>query len=295
MNHYTDGRVERPEKNKPGSRWVWILLGLVLIGLVAFQLTKTPSVNMAPPATYELLEPEPPVATTPEFEEPVVAQKVEPKLVVESESKPAPVPVEKKEPALSLDDSDPAVRQLADEMVLPPQLESLLIPAELVRKATVFIDALSKGDVLRKSVTVLKPEGKFSATKMSDKVYILNPDSYHRYDALTEAFVDLNAEAVVSAYVKMASLFEEAYEELGYPDGSFRETIIKAIDLLQQTPVLDEEVQLVRPSVMYKFADSELESLSAAEKQLIRMGPANTRKIQSKLAQIELVLKSRPK
>ena len=35
---------------------------------------------------------------------------------------------------------------------------------------------------------------------------------------------------------------------------------------------------------MYEFADDSLESLQPAQKQLVRMGPANTKRIKSKLS-----------
>jgi hypothetical protein len=43
---------------------------------------------------------------------------------------------------------------------------------------------------------------------------------------------------------------------------------------------------------MYEFEDKRLESLGAAQKQLIRMGPRNTRALQVKLSEIALELRS---
>jgi hypothetical protein len=44
---------------------------------------------------------------------------------------------------------------------------------------------------------------------------------------------------------------------------------------------------------MYKYADPKLERLNAVSKQMIRMGPRNTRIIQKKLDEIELLFRSR--
>jgi Protein of unknown function (DUF3014). len=38
--------------------------------------------------------------------------------------------------------------------------------------------------------------------------------------------------------------------------------------------------------VVYKFADEQLQAMNAVEKQMIRMGPDNTRKVQEKLRQL---------
>jgi hypothetical protein len=42
-------------------------------------------------------------------------------------------------------------------------------------------------------------------------------------------------------------------------------------------------IRLTRPLLSYEFEDQELESLSMLEKQLLRMGPENTQKIQAGL------------
>jgi hypothetical protein len=48
-------------------------------------------------------------------------------------------------------------------------------------------------------------------------------------------------------------------------------------------PVIEGRIALVRPTVNYKFADQKLEALSPVRKQMIRMGPENTRIIQNKV------------
>lgn len=293
MDHNTDDRVPRQTEKQPSYRWVWVIFSLVLIALLAYQLLGTSPKTVPPPEPPVLLEPEPPLVEQP----PAVAQPVAPDFeapIQEQKPKVPPVakePVESQQASLpELDASDPVVRELAEEVAVPPVIDQLFVPEELVRKITVFVDALSKGDVMKKDVGSLAPKGKFIADKVSDKVYTLNPDSYQRYDAFTTAFVELNTKALVSAYQRIEPLFDEAYDELGYPDGRFRDALTKAMRLLKQTPILDEEIQLIRPSVMYKFADAELEALSAAQKQLIRMGPDNSRKILAKLAEIEAAL-----
>jgi len=49
-----------------------------------------------------------------------------------------------------------------------------------------------------------------------------------------------------------------------------------------------------RPWVRYEFADPQLESLSAGQKILLRMGPVNQRRLKGKLEAIraELVMRS---
>ena len=43
---------------------------------------------------------------------------------------------------------------------------------------------------------------------------------------------------------------------------------------------------------MYEYEEERLENLSAAQKQLLRMGPQNTQMIQNKLSEIAIELRS---
>jgi hypothetical protein len=58
---------------------------------------------------------------------------------------------------------------------------------------------------------------------------------------------------------------------------------VTIIDLLLSTPEPAEPIRLVRPLVLYKFADPELEALSGGQKLLIRMGDDNAAKIRQML------------
>lgn len=59
---------------------------------------------------------------------------------------------------------------------------------------------------------------------------------------------------------------------LGYPNGYFNDRVVEVIDHLLATPQPDEPVRLVRPHVLYEFADPELEALSSGQKLMLRVG-----------------------
>jgi hypothetical protein len=52
---------------------------------------------------------------------------------------------------------------------------------------------------------------------------------------------------------------------------------------LLETPELQGPVVLVRPNVLYLYADPELESRSSGQKLLMRMGPRHTASIKQSL------------
>ncbi|HLM44689.1 MAG TPA: DUF3014 domain-containing protein, partial [Myxococcaceae bacterium] len=50
--------------------------------------------------------------------------------------------------------------------------------------------------------------------------------------------------------------------------------------------VTREPVELTPKGALYAYADPRLEALGAAEKHLLRMGPENMRKVQTKLTEL---------
>jgi hypothetical protein len=81
-------------------------------------------------------------------------------------------------------------------------------------------------------------------------------------------------------------LFQRAYEELGYPGKHFNDRLMEAIDDLLAAPEAAAPVKLLRPTVLYEYADPELETRSAGQKILIRMGNENASHVKAKLAEI---------
>ena len=91
-------------------------------------------------------------------------------------------------------------------------------------------------------------------------------------------------------WLRYYPLFQEAYEYLGYPSAYFNDRLIDVIDHLLATPVVDGPIRLVRPHVLYKYADPDLEALSAGRKALIRIGPDNANRVKQKLREIRQIL-----
>jgi hypothetical protein len=60
--------------------------------------------------------------------------------------------------------------------------------------------------------------------------------------------------------------------------------------ILLSTPTVDGSERLKPKGIGYGYADERLESLTPAQKQLLRMGPRNVRVIKTKLRDIALAL-----
>jgi hypothetical protein len=100
----------------------------------------------------------------------------------------------------------------------------------------------------------------------------------------------MDAKTLVALYRGLQPLFQQAYEELGHPNGEFNTRLIEVIDHLLATPAAPAEIRLVQPSVLYRYADERLEKLSAGQKLLLRMGPENAAIIKGKLGDIRAQL-----
>ncbi len=223
---------------------------------------------------------------------------VEPEEAVPVEPEPEPVDVPEiiaePEPSFvlpKLDDSDQLIRDAVVTLSTNELIEPWVAPDELIRKFVVLVDNTAHGSVPRKHVGFLAPEGPFLADKVNESLFVLNEESYTRYDNLVKVFASIDARRAVEFYVLAKPLFQEAFNELGYTGKNLDDEVFAAIGRILETPVVTQPIQLVRPVVMYKFADPKLESLSETQKQIMRMGPENTRIIQSKLSEIALELR----
>ena len=85
-------------------------------------------------------------------------------------------------------------------------------------------------------------------------------------------------------------MLQESYLRLGYPDGYFNDRAVAVIDHLLTTPEPIEAIYLVRPHVLYQFADAELEALSSGQKLLLRMGADHTATIKKILSDLRALI-----
>ena len=85
-------------------------------------------------------------------------------------------------------------------------------------------------------------------------------------------------------YTQWYPRFQEAYRELGYPNGSVNDPLVEAIDTLLATPTSVGPLAVVQPKVLWEFADPRLEALPAGQKIMLRMGPENADRVKAKLA-----------
>ena len=181
-----------------------------------------------------------------------------------------------------LDDSD-AYFLLEIAGTFGPAIESLLVREAVIDRLVTTIDNLPRQALPGK----VRPVGQLKepfATDTKESAVVLGITSYARYDALIAQIYYADLDAVYDTYRRFYPLFQKSYERLGYPDGYFNDRLVEVIDHLIAAPLPDAPIVLVRPNVLYEFADPELEALSSGQKLMLRMGPDNSATLKRLLA-----------
>src|SRR5689334_19624974 len=188
-------------------------------------------------------------------------------------------------PLPPLEETDPLVRQLLSQLSSHPKIAAWLATKGLIRNFTVVLVNVADGQTPAAHLRTLAPASPFQASADSGSAVIL-PESYARYDAYADAVASLDARGAARLYATLKPRIDEAYRDLGYPAGDVDEAMKRAITLLLKTPIIERPIAVTHSSVSYTYADPRLESLTAAQKHLLRMGPRNVRLIQDKLREI---------
>lgn len=199
---------------------------------------------------------------------------------------------EKEVPFISLPalkESDEWFRKRVKDFATHPKLAEWLKINNLIRRITAAVDNIADGISPRAHLKFLAPAKGFTVVKGPEKLY-LDPQSYRRYDLVADAFASLDAKGAVRIFRELKPLFQEAYRELGYPNQDFQQTLIRAIKELLGTPIVEGDIVVEQAVMTYQMVEEDLENLSDAQKNLLRMGPQNVRKIQNTLREMALAL-----
>jgi hypothetical protein len=193
----------------------------------------------------------------------------------------------------ALDASDAPLHDSLSSLVGKKAIDALLKPEQLIRHIVVTIDNLSR----KHAAVELRPSrpipGTFTVSG-DEQHSTLDPANYLRYAPVIQVVQNVDAKQLATLYFHYYPLFQESYQNLGYPNGYFNDRLITTIDNLLATPDVTGDIVLTRPNVMYQFADPNLEDLSAGQKVLLRMGPANAAIVKAKLRELRAQLASAP-
>ena len=169
------------------------------------------------------------------------------------------------------------------------QARDLLMSNQVVARIVATIDALPRRALGTLMLPAHPPKGSFATAEANGQLTMAAENS-ERYAPYIEVMKSVDPAALVAWYAHAYPLFQQAYQELGYPHGYFNDRLIEVIDNLLAAPELAQPALLQRVKSHYAFADPSLESLSAGQKLLLRTGPANQALIKAKLRAIRAAL-----
>lgn len=194
-----------------------------------------------------------------------------------------------------LDQADATVtRGLTELLGTGPAIRMLRLDG-FVRRIVATVDSLDRARAAARLWPVNPATGRFTVQRVGDAEFIASTNSA-RYAPLVEMIESVDTARAVALYVKLYPLFQQAYRELGYPNGYFNDRLVEVIDRLLATPdmvgplavrltEINSPIASQRPWVRYEFVDPDLQALPAGSKILLRMGPDNARRLKMKLLQ----------
>ena len=255
-------------------RWLIPLLVALAFAGVGYYLWRSSRPPEVPPVSAPAPQASAPSTAAPAIQHPI------------GEASP-----EAKEVAMPpLGQSDKPVREALAVVIPPSSLEQYFLLEGLVRRVVASVDALPRKETIPQRVLPVKPvPGTFAIAGEGEERRI-SPSNAARYVPLVRLMESADTAKLVAVYVRYYPLFQQAYVELGYPNGYFNDRLIAAIDNLLSAPDAAGPIPLVQPKVLYTYSDPELEALSAGQKIMLRMGNENAVKVKAKLREIRRAL-----
>lgn len=213
-------------------------------------------------------------------------------------------------PLPALAESDAWVSKALVELLGRDKVQTFLHLEGFARRVVATTDNLAREHAAPVLWPVVPTPGRFTtldnggeAGTTSAAVTRISPDNSLRYTPFVLFVESVDAAAAVRLYKRLYPLFQQAYEELGFPGRYFNDRLVAVIDLLLSTPVppgpldvalveVKGPIPSVRPWVRYEFTDPALRQLSSGQKMLLRMGPVNHRRLNAKLVEIRRLISS---
>lgn len=259
--------------NEDAKKWIWWAIPIAVVVAIGAALYYG----------YRQKEPELPAQAEETQQETPVEPAIKHPLPEEPQEEPLP----------TLAESDAPLHEALTN-TFGERLEQFLVPKNLIRHTVVTIDNLP-----RKKTAVqmwpLKPMPGELIVKSSGEEITLDETNFARYAPLIGLLQKADTQQVAALYRRYYPLLQQAYVDLGYPDAYFNDRLVEVIDHLLETPEVKGPIKLTQPSVHYEYADPSLESRSAGQKLLIRMGPANAAAVKQKLREFrDTIAKSAP-
>ena len=270
-----DARPVRAPRSDGGTRLVWVVLAIVVLGAIAYFLWQknqpTEAIAPTPAAPAAAV---PPAAEAP----PAINHPIE-------QARAAVPPSVEQKPLPALMVSDTTMQNALADLFGSATLGRIFYEDAIVHRFVSTIDNLPRKTLPPRYLPVKPPGGAF-VTAGNDEALAIGADNAARYAPYVRLVDAVDAKTLAGIYVHFYPLMQEDYRALGYPNGYFNDRVVQAIDDLLAAPDITQPVVLAQPKVLYVYADPELEARSAGQKIMMRMGSENAARVKAKLREI---------
>src|SRR6185312_784095 len=138
-------------------------------------------------------------------------------------------------PLPALADSDASVAAALAGLAEGTDLSSLLVRQQIIARIVASIDALPRRSQANLMSPLRSPKGAFVVDETGGAT-VIGAQNGARYAPYMRVVDAADPQALVAWYVHAYPLFQQAYQELGYPKGYFNDRLIAVIDNLLATP-----------------------------------------------------------
>lgn len=188
-----------------------------------------------------------------------------------------------------LDGSDGGIASALSGLTGDDALSALLVRPQIVARIVATVDTLPRHELGSRMLPLHTPKGSFVTHEVDGQI-LMDEQNAARYAPYMQLVSKADPQTVVAWYVQNYPLFQQAYQQLGYPKGYFNDRLVAVIDDLLAAPESAQPAALVRSKGGYTYADPKMESLSAGQRLLLRTGPDNEAKVKVKLRAIRSLL-----
>lgn len=197
-----------------------------------------------------------------------------------------------KTPLPELDESDAAFGAALSKLFGQKTLVAYFYNDRMIRRFVATIDNLPRHEAPARMMPI-KPVGGAFLVQRSDTGIVIDPANERRYLRYLDVMASVDVRHLVDLYIGLYPVFQQAYRELGFPEGYFNDRLVTTLDDLLSTPDRPSPLALQQPKVLYEFADPALEARSAGQRIMLRMGAENRARAKTVLGAIRHELLSR--
>lgn len=183
----------------------------------------------------------------------------------------------------------------AVEWLGKPALKFLMLPG-LAHHVVATIDNLPRSHAAPRLWPLSPVGGKILLEEGAEGQQIA-PANSARYDAVVDFVTGIAPAQAASWYRQAYPVLQTTYEELGYPGKYFNDRLVEVIDHLLLTPEpagplavtlvqVQGQIAPQQPWLRYEYADPQLQSLSAGQKILLRLGAEHRQRLKTYLQDV---------